>query len=357
MPLPGETIGGTYLVDGLCARRGQVFVLKAMRLPHGERVAIAVLRPKLAAQAVVVERFLRQGEAAMRVRSEHALRVLDRGLLKSGAPFLVLERVEGQSLEQVVSARGRLPVPTAVDCVLQAIEAVAQAHSYGLAHGDLTPSTMLLTMSPSGGAWIKVDFCAAQMTEERPPDMTWDAAVRRDVRALGAILQFLLTGEPSIGEATALRNGIRRLYDLALSRCVEDPSRAPFTNVAELARTLAPFGTQESRVSCNRIECLLEDRVSELMLRKPGPESIIGASPEPSDGRARIPGAAASGRVVLMGLAMLAALGAAAFTMMYMSVARGEPGSSFGVTAIQPPAADTAATAGPALAPGVDGGE
>lgn len=331
VPRPGEIIGGKYLVDGLCGRGGSAVVLAATCVPHGPRVAIEVLRPEWARQSLVVDRFLREGQAAMCIRSEHAVRVFDQGVLDNGVPYLVVEYVEGQSLENVVWMRSHLPVPTAVDWMLQAIEAIAQAHSYGIVHGDLTPAKMFLTRRFDGTQCIKVDFDLQQVTEPHwsgEPHAACNLDVDPDVRALGAVLRVLLTGEP-------------HALDRVVRRCLEGEPHARFTSVAELARELAPFGTPAARVSCERIESLLEERVLELRRLTPGPMLRRESSPgDPSLGPRPFV-APASGRVVFLALAMLAVLGAGAFASMYMSMPRSDP-RSIGIAEMQPRAASTA---------------
>jgi serine/threonine protein kinase len=330
LPWPGETIGGKYLVDGLCGKRGPALVFRASRLPLGECVAIELLEPERASHGIVVEQFLREGEAAMRIRGEHAVRILDEGKLESGAPYLVLEYVEGRTLEEVASTWGRLPLPTVVDWMLQAMEALAQAHSYGVVHGELTLARMFLTRSPGSTSCIKVDF--------GPRTMGCDADVGPDLLAVGVALQRLLFGS-SLGSAAPLA-GLPLTLEFAIRRCFEERTDRRFASVAELARALAPFGTPAARVSCERIECLLEDRAVELTRRKrppaprPPPRPVLQTRASRSDPTESmrpyvLP---ASGKVVLLALAMLIALGAAVFASLYRSVAREQQPPFLGAT-------------------------
>src|SRR5262249_32173281 len=121
-------------------------------------VALKFLLPAFAAKPEVVSRFLREAQSAVRIRSEHVARVSDVGTLDDGVPYLVMEFLTGIDLETKL-AEGGLPIPDAVDFVLQASEAVAEAHSLGIVHRDLKPANLFVTRRPGGQPLIKVlDF-------------------------------------------------------------------------------------------------------------------------------------------------------------------------------------------------------
>ena len=86
----------------------------------------------------------------MRLKSEHVARVLDVGTLDTGAPYMVMEYLEGSDLGSVVAEQGPLPVSAAVDYVLQACEAIAEAHALGIVHRDLKPANLFLTGRTTG---------------------------------------------------------------------------------------------------------------------------------------------------------------------------------------------------------------
>jgi serine/threonine-protein kinase len=389
IPRLGETIGGKYVVEGTCGRGGLAVVLSATHIGLDRRVAIKMLLPEWTGDADVIERFLREGRAATRIKSEHVVRVFDVGTLDGGAPYLVLEYLEGSNLDEVVAQWGPLPVATAIDWVMQASEAIAEAHAYGIIHRDLKPANLFLTRRADGSACVKViDFGLSKLTDPRlsdggvkltrPTDVmgsphymapeqlraTCDADARADLWALGAVLHELMVGQPPFrGEtmpeicATVLTQPPARVSSLrpdvpppveqAILRCLEKAPEARFATVAELAKAIAPFGSVVAQASRERIERVLETggRPSEISLPPPTGAPREDSEPRwPSDAyRMRPTSDPASGRVVLGAFLMLAGIGFAMFMWMYTSVHGGEQRRD-GVTARQPNAPSASTT-------------
>jgi eukaryotic-like serine/threonine-protein kinase len=405
IPGRGETIAGKYVIEGPCGRGGLAVVLSAMHLGLDRRVAIKVLLPEWAGDAEVVRRFVREGRTATRIKSEHVVRVFDVGTLESGAPYLVLEFLEGHNLEDIVTNWGPIAVPTAIDWVLQASEAIAEAHAHGIVHRDLKPANLFLTRRADGSACIKViDFGLSKLTDPRlrgvskitlPTDVmgsphymapeqlraTCDADERTDLWALGAVLHELITGQPpfsgqTVAEicATVLTQPTPRISSIranappglerAILRCLEKAPEARFANVAEMAYAIAPFGTAVSGRSYERIARMAGPPAPAVLPSSPSTLSNHGEvtlpslpPPAPEDGaqaRASWPGdpsarrfrrgqtgTDASARVVLGSLLMLAGVGAGVFMFMYSSVHGVEP-RAVGVTALQGNAAPPA---------------
>jgi serine/threonine-protein kinase len=294
IPEKGETIASKYVIEAPCGRGGLAVVLSAMHLELDRRVAIKVLLPEWAGDAEVVRRFVREGRTATRIKSEHVVRVFDVGTLDSGAPYLVLEYLEGHNLEDIVTNWGPVAVPTAIDWVLQAAEAIAEAHAHGIVHRDLKPANLFLTRRADGSACIKViDFGLSKLNDARlrgvskitlPTDVmgsphymapeqlkaTCDADERADLWALGAVLHELITGQAPFGGetvaeicATVLTQATPRISSIranvpaglerAVLRCLEKDPAARFATVAEMAYAIAPFGTAVAGRSYERI--------------------------------------------------------------------------------------------------------
>jgi serine/threonine-protein kinase len=134
VPAADETIAGKYVVEHVLGMGGMGVVLAARHTQIGQRVAIKFLLGKAATDPNAVGRFLREARAAAALSSEHAAKVHDVGTLPSGEPYLVMEYLSGVDLKQVLRRSGLLGVSDAVGTVLQACEAIAEAHALGIVH-------------------------------------------------------------------------------------------------------------------------------------------------------------------------------------------------------------------------------
>ncbi|HET9932817.1 MAG TPA: serine/threonine-protein kinase, partial [Polyangiaceae bacterium] len=156
--LEGQVLAGRYRVGALLGQGGMGMVVAAQHLLLDEPVAIKFL----AADALTFEslaRFEREARAALKIKSEHVVRVLDVGRLDSGAPYLVMEYLDGEDLGRRLRRLGRLSIEEAVDFVLQTCVAMADAHAIGIVHRDLKPSNLFCVRRSDGRAVIKVlDF-------------------------------------------------------------------------------------------------------------------------------------------------------------------------------------------------------
>ena len=153
---PGDVVNDKYVVEGVIGTGGVGVIVSARHTKLDERVAIKFLQSSAMQNAETVSRFDREAKALARIKSEHVARVMDFGALPSGAPFLVLEHLDGLDLSELLKRDKRVPVTTAVDYVVQACEAVAEAHSIGIVHRDLKPANLFLTKRADGTGTIKV---------------------------------------------------------------------------------------------------------------------------------------------------------------------------------------------------------
>jgi serine/threonine-protein kinase len=294
--LVGQVLAGKYRVERVLGEGGMGFVVAAHHLQLDTTVAIKLLRPELLSNAEAVARFAREARAAVRIVSQHVARVLDVGTLEDGAPYMVMEFLEGGDLSSVLAARGPLPMDEAVDYVLQACEAIAEAHAMGIVHRDLKPANLFCVRRPDGTSSIKVlDFGISKITGSfgtnaadhgmtkttalmgspyymSPEQMesTRGVDLRTDIWALGVILYELVAGRTPFQGSTlpeicvriatqqplpmrSLRADVPPALEAIIVRCLEKDRERRYGDVGTLAGALAPFASPRGRLSVETV--------------------------------------------------------------------------------------------------------
>jgi eukaryotic-like serine/threonine-protein kinase len=296
MPTIGDVIANKYRLEKVAGEGGMGIVYAAEHLLLKQRVAVKVLLPDAARSDAVVERFAREAQTAARINSEHVARVLDAGSLPSGAPFLVMEYLEGCDLEELLELQRKLPVSEVVDYAIQACEALAHAHAIGIVHRDLKPANLYLACRPDGGNAIKIiDFGISKSMRANPnqkkltgqhvlgspvymsPEQLRNAKEidgRADLWSLGVVVYEMLTSTTpfdadGVGEIFAAilandpvplceRNPAvpKGLSDI-ISKCLRRDTKERWQDAGELARALLPFGSGAWNDVVPRIDSLL----------------------------------------------------------------------------------------------------
>src|SRR5689334_4888144 len=134
---PGQILLGKYRIERVLGMGGMGVVVAATHVTLEERVAIKFLLPQALTNAEAVGRFLREARAAVRIKSEHVARVTDVGQLETGAPYMIMEYLDGADLGTLSQRRGAFATEDAIEYLLQAYEAIAEAHALGIVHRDL----------------------------------------------------------------------------------------------------------------------------------------------------------------------------------------------------------------------------
>jgi serine/threonine-protein kinase len=223
--LPGGTRLGKYEIVRLLGAGGMGAVYEGIHLELKKRVALKTLHPDLAVRPLARQRFLREGEAASRIRHPHVVDVTDVDT-QDDMPFLVMEFLEGVDLKQHIIQNGPMKATEAVDVVVPAVAAVAAGHDEGVIHRDLKPHNIFLARTRTGDIVTKVlDFGVSKLLDPATggPSLTGTAAVmgtiaymspeqakgakfvdgRTDQYAMALILYECLTGRrPHRGENT-----------------------------------------------------------------------------------------------------------------------------------------------------------
>jgi serine/threonine protein kinase len=221
VPTPGQMLAGKYRVERVLGAGGMGVVVAARHVHLDAPVALKLMTEETLADHALVSRFLREARATARLRGEHVVRVSDVGELDSGAPYMVMEYLQGQDLAALLSSLGPPPVCSAVEYAIQTCEALQEAHDAGIVHRDIKPSNLFLTRRPNGTPCIKVlDFGIAKaITMVRPSELLHSTSTRAvfgtpfymapeqmrsardvdgraDLWSLGASLYELISGTP-----------------------------------------------------------------------------------------------------------------------------------------------------------------
>lgn len=297
IPGPGTILAGRYRIEQLLGSGGMAVVAAAYDLQLRRQVAIKHLVPEALQHLELIERFTREARAAARIRGEHVVRVIDIGVLENGGPFIVLEYLEGCDLEEHLRRNGPLPIVDAIRFVLEACEALAEAHAAQVVHRDLKPANLFLARGPDRRGHIKVlDFGVSKLLDEpmtepsrmlgtlvymSPEQMRAASEVdlRTDIWALGVILYELLAGTPpftgdewlSISRAVieetptpirTLRHDVPPSLEAVLDRCLSKNPDDRHESVLELALDLMPFAKTSDRDSVRTIRGVLQGSVA-----------------------------------------------------------------------------------------------
>src|SRR5687768_2291671 len=165
----GDILVGKYRVERVLGLGGMGVVVAAQHLGLDQRVAIKFLFPEAFSHPEALLRFDREARAAAKIKSEHVARVTDVGTLENGAPYMVMEYLEGEDLAEYLRREGALRVEEAVQLVLQACEAIDEAHKLGIVHRDLKPANLFCIQKADGSRTIKVlDFGISKLTHSVP---------------------------------------------------------------------------------------------------------------------------------------------------------------------------------------------
>jgi serine/threonine-protein kinase len=144
-PFVGHTIGGKYHILGLLGEGGMGAVYEAENTTIGRKVAIKVLHPAQAKKKVAVKRFHQEARAAGRIGHPNICEVYDLGTLDDGSPYLVMERLVGETLSSRIAREGGMPLLDVLDILAQVLSGLSAAHELGIIHRDIKPENVFLT--------------------------------------------------------------------------------------------------------------------------------------------------------------------------------------------------------------------
>jgi len=220
--VPGQTFGN-YQIVRLVGEGGFGEVYEAWNQFLQRRAAIKVLHTGMLDDPELVRRFLNEARAASAIRHPNIIEVLDAGVTPEGEPYILMEFLEGDSLQKLLQQQGRMPVSMVQEIARQAGSALSAAHAAGIVHRDLKPENIFLMPDPVssmgfrvkvldfgiakvrlGGAWGstlktqagQVMGSPAYMSPEQCRDSS-DVDRRSDIYSLGCLMYEVLTGQPA----------------------------------------------------------------------------------------------------------------------------------------------------------------
>ena len=275
---------GTYEIARCIGHGGMGAVYEARHRELGKRVALKALHRRIAADPRARARFLAEGRATSRLRHPHVVDVSDHGILE-GVPFLVMEFLEGETLERLIAREGALPVERAVEIMLPVCAAVSATHQEGIVHRDLKPANIFVSRDRLGREQTKVlDFGVSKleggdvdaltstgallgtpwyMSPEQAQDPR-NARAESDQYTLGVILAECVTGRRAFEgrslypvlrsivtgamiKPRSVRPELSEAFEAVVLRATRVDISDRYASVDELARALLPFAPKASR--------------------------------------------------------------------------------------------------------------
>jgi len=262
-----------YRITGRLGAGGMCDVYDAEHVLIGKRVAIKVLRSQFAADPNTSRRFEQEARAASRIHHPNAINVTDVGITEDGSPFIVMEFVDGKTLDNLIRSEGPLGLERAANILRQTAGALEAAHLAGIIHRDIKPQNIIVSCV-DGLDWVKVvDFGVSKALEDSgrsgsvtaanfiigtprymSPEQCENAPIdaRSDVYSLGVVLYEMLAGVPPFEDDSLTRLLVRhsseppralrawrpdlapQVESVVMSALEKDPARRP-QGAAELS--------------------------------------------------------------------------------------------------------------------------
>src|SRR5438876_6089009 len=233
--LVGKALDGQYQIEALLGKGGMGAVYRARHILLGDRVAIKVLPPEMRSNTEWLRRFQREGQAARRFRHPNAVTVYDLRTSGDGTIYLVMEYVEGTTLDSELKKHGRFSPAEAVEMLIPIMSVLNAAHAMGVVHRDLKPENIMIgKLSTGGDSVVKLlDLGIAKLREvagaektgntnltiagqmlgtpyymspeqwgELPADGNAEIDGRADIYSLGVVIHELISGRKPFTGAT-----------------------------------------------------------------------------------------------------------------------------------------------------------
>ncbi len=284
-PNPGDIIGGKYRILRMIGDGGMGSVFEARHEVLGTSAALKFLHSELARRPGLAARFLQEARVSASIQSPHVTKVTDVDQMPDGTPYIVMELLSGESLQQVLDRERKIQKDRAIDYALQILSGLEAAHALGVVHRDLKPDNVFITPSAGGPILKLLDFGIAKLrqTNEYTKGLTRPGALmgtpeymspeqlysadkvdhRADLYSIGVLMFEMLSGErPAIGEdapaivGNVMAGNVKRLESIdsklpadlvaVVHRAIAADKQQRFQSALELRVALAPFAGELS---------------------------------------------------------------------------------------------------------------
>ena len=292
----GTVLEDRYRLDDLLGSGGMARVHRGLDLQSGRVVAIKVLRRELTYDATWIERMRREARAAAASRHPNIVEIFAFGQTPDGAPYIVMELLDGKPLHRILAECGRVPCAIATPIAAQIAEALACTHRLGIAHRDLKPENVFVRWDQHGAPHVTlVDFGLSRIPEDTrltepgqvvgtpqymAPERAWhfEAGTAADLYSLGVVLFEMVTGQLPLPagspaavvmramheeapHARTLRADIPAELDLLISRLLErNPEDRPPT-ASEVATRLWNIARREQLIEADKNQVIAQKTV------------------------------------------------------------------------------------------------
>jgi serine/threonine-protein kinase len=276
--LLGRTIGGKYKVRSVLGEGGMGTVFEAEQVALGRSVAVKVLHAAQVTKRDAIRRFQQEARAAGAIGHPNICGVIDLGTLEDGSPYIVMERLSGETLADRLASEGGLPFEDVIDIHIQVLSGLVPAHEQGIVHRDIKPENVFLTRRVGCPPIVKLlDFGVSKMIgvarEELALTRTGmvmgtpyymapeqargerDLDARVDLYACGVMFYEALTGKrpftasnynallvqilgASPRPARALRPALPAAYDAVIERAMARDRRDRYATAADFQHDL-----------------------------------------------------------------------------------------------------------------------
>ncbi len=282
----GTVLDQRYRIVRQLGQGGMGTVYAAEEISTGQTVAVKIIDPRLLeASADSVRRFRRESRTASAIKSDHIVRILDSGSDENqNHPYIVMELLEGEDLQQIIDRVGPLPPETVVCIGVQALRGLQAAHAARIIHRDIKPSNIFLARQPGGTRIVKLlDFGIAKMQSDPAKAMhsagmtatgdllgsplymspeqvmsTKDVDARSDLWSLGSVLYCALTGyAPHVESSAAVGRLLVTICSKPIPPLRERASWVPEALESAIAPALERVHTQRYPTAMAMLDALL----------------------------------------------------------------------------------------------------